>query len=86
MKNQPIRFFQCSSSVCRVSALSTNAGLAEALWNAEFYRLGADYMDRFPQLIQAVTAEEVNALDVVSHRECLMTQSAYTGLLKRLKS
>ena len=31
------------------------------------------------------TAEEVNALDVVSHRECLMTQSAYTGLLKRLK-
>jgi len=32
------------------------------------------------------TAEEVNALDVLSHRECLMTQSAYTGLLKRLKS
>ena len=32
------------------------------------------------------TAEEVNALDVVSHRECLMTQDAYAGLLKRLKS
>ena len=32
------------------------------------------------------TADEVNALDVVSHRECVMTQSAYTGLLKRLKS
>ena len=32
------------------------------------------------------TAEEVNALDVVSHRECLMTQGAYAGLLKRLKS
>ena len=32
------------------------------------------------------TADEVNALDVVSHRECLMTQSAYVGLLKRLKS
>ena len=31
------------------------------------------------------TAEEVNALDIVSHRECLMTKSAYTGLLKRLK-
>ena len=31
------------------------------------------------------TAEEVNALDVVSHRECLITQSAYTELLKRLK-
>ena len=32
------------------------------------------------------TAEEVNALDVVSQRECLMTQEAYKGLLKRLKS
>lgn len=42
-------------------ALSTNAGLASALWNAEFYRLGTDYIDRFPQLIEAVTKEEVNA-------------------------
>jgi len=32
------------------------------------------------------TAAEVNALDVVSHKECLMTQGAYTALLKRLKS
>ena len=32
------------------------------------------------------TSEEVNVLDVVSHTECLMTQSAYAGLLKRLKS
>ena len=36
--------------------------------------------------ISLKTADEVNALDVVSHRECVMTQSAYTGLLKRLKS
>jgi zinc protease len=42
-------------------SLSTNAGLAEALWNAEFYQLGADYIDRYPQLIQSVTAAEVNA-------------------------
>jgi zinc protease len=42
-------------------SLSTNAGLASALWNAEFYRLGVDYIDRFPQLIAAVSAEEVNA-------------------------
>jgi len=42
-------------------SLSTNAGLAEALWQAEFYRLGADYIERYPQLIHAVTAEEVNA-------------------------
>ena len=42
-------------------SLSTNAGLAEALWNAEFYELGFDYIDRFPELIQAVTLEEANA-------------------------
>lgn len=42
-------------------SLSTNAGLAEALWNAEFYGLGLDYIDRFPELIQAVTLEETNA-------------------------
>ncbi|MFN2597351.1 MAG: M16 family metallopeptidase [Pyrinomonadaceae bacterium] len=42
-------------------SLSTNAGLAEALWNAEFYRLGADYVDRYPRLIESVTREEVNA-------------------------
>jgi zinc protease len=42
-------------------SLSTNAGLAAALWNAEFYRLGIDYIDRYPELISAVTLEEVNA-------------------------
>lgn len=42
-------------------SLSTNAGIAEALWNAEFYQLGADYIDRYPQLVQAVTIAEVNA-------------------------
>jgi zinc protease len=42
-------------------SLSTNGGLAAALWNAEFYRLGLDYVDRYPQLISAVSTEEVNA-------------------------
>lgn len=42
-------------------SLATNAGLSAALWNAEFYRLGVDYIDRYPQLIGAVTREEVNA-------------------------
>jgi zinc protease len=41
--------------------LATNAGLAQAMWNAEFYHLGMDYIDRYPQIIQAVTLEEVNA-------------------------
>nr|MBA3767786.1 insulinase family protein [Acidobacteriota bacterium] len=35
--------------------------LARALWNAEFYGLGVDYIDRYPQIIEAVTVEEVNA-------------------------
>jgi zinc protease len=42
-------------------SLSTNAGLATALWNAEFYRLGLDYVERYPELVRAVTVEEVNA-------------------------
>ncbi|MGB7926456.1 MAG: pitrilysin family protein [Pyrinomonadaceae bacterium] len=42
-------------------SLATNDGLARAIWNAEFYSLGIDYIDRYPQLIQAVTVEEVNA-------------------------
>ncbi|HEX8921203.1 MAG TPA: pitrilysin family protein, partial [Pyrinomonadaceae bacterium] len=42
-------------------SLATNAGLAQAMWNAEFYHLGIDYIDRYPQIIQSVTVEEVNA-------------------------
>lgn len=42
-------------------SLANNTGLARALWNAEFYNLGADYIDRYPQLIQAVTPDEANA-------------------------
>ena len=36
--------------------------------------------------VSVKTADEVNALDVVSHKECVMTKDAYSGLLKRLKS
>jgi zinc protease len=42
-------------------SLSTNGGLAEALWDAEFHRLGADFLDRYPRLVEAVTLEEANA-------------------------
>lgn len=42
-------------------SLATNGGLARALWNAEFYNLGLDYIDRYPQIIESVTIEEVNA-------------------------
>ncbi len=36
--------------------------------------------------VSVKTAEEVNVLDVVSHRECVMTKAAYAGLVKRLKA
>lgn len=36
--------------------------------------------------IAVKTAGEVNALDIVSHKECVMTKGAYSILLKRLKS
>ena len=42
-------------------SLSTNAGIAAALWNAEFYRLGLDYVERYPELVRAVTVEDANA-------------------------
>ena len=31
------------------------------------------------------TADEVNILDVASHKECVITKAAYSGLIKRLK-
>ena len=36
--------------------------------------------------VSVKTDMEVNALDVVSHKECVMTKAAYQGLIKRLKS
>lgn len=36
--------------------------------------------------VSVKTMDEVNALDVVSHKECVMTQGAYSGLVKRLKA
>ena len=38
------------------------------------------------QGVSVKTAEEVNVLDVVAHKECVITKGAYSGLLKRLKS
>ncbi len=30
------------------------------MWVSEFHSLGMDYVDRYPQLVEAVTTEEVN--------------------------
>jgi zinc protease len=41
--------------------LGTNAGLARRMWTNEFYGLGIDYVDRYQQIIESVTIDEVNA-------------------------
>jgi len=41
--------------------LGTNAGLARRVWTNEFYNLAMDYVDRYKEIIEAVTIEEVNA-------------------------
>jgi zinc protease len=41
--------------------LETNAGMAEILWVAEFYHLGADYIDKYADYYRAVTVAQVNA-------------------------
>jgi len=43
-------------------ALETNAGIANYLQTAEFFRLGLDYDIRVPDLLRAVTLEQVNAV------------------------
>ena len=42
-------------------ALETNAGIANFLQTAEFFGLGLDYDVRLPDLLRAVTLDEVNA-------------------------
>jgi zinc protease len=42
-------------------ALETNAAIANFLQNAEFFDLGLDYDVRLPDLLRAVTLDEVNA-------------------------
>jgi zinc protease len=40
--------------------LETNGGMAEILWAMEFYRLGADYIDRYAEYYRAVTVAQAN--------------------------
>lgn len=42
-------------------ALETNAGVARALLNAEFYDLGMDYLRDYASIYRSVTLEQVNA-------------------------
>jgi zinc protease len=40
--------------------LETNTGMADVLWATEFYRLGADYLDRYGDHYRAVTVDQAN--------------------------
>jgi zinc protease len=40
--------------------LETNSGMADVLWAMEFYRLGADYLDRYADYYRAVTLAQAN--------------------------
>jgi zinc protease len=40
--------------------LETNSGMADVLWAMEFYRLGADYLDRYGDYYRAVTVTQAN--------------------------
>ena len=40
--------------------LETNVGMADVLWAMEFYRLGADYLDRYADFYRAVTVAQAN--------------------------
>jgi predicted Zn-dependent peptidase len=42
--------------------LETNAGIAQFLQTAEFFNLGLDYDVRLPELLGAVTLEEVHGV------------------------
>ena len=42
--------------------LETNAGIAQFLQTAEFFNLGLDYDVRLPELLGAVTLEEVHSV------------------------
>jgi len=42
-------------------ALESNDGVAATLLNIEYHRLGLDYLERYPGIIQALTADELVA-------------------------
>jgi zinc protease len=42
-------------------SLETNSGLASVIIDMELYKLGLDYLQRFPDLINAITSAQVQA-------------------------
>lgn len=62
-----------------IVGLATNGGLASQLSSIELYGLGEDYLDRFPELVKAMTREQVNAaIQTYFHPEVATTIIAGT--------
>ncbi|MBL8188664.1 MAG: insulinase family protein, partial [Acidobacteria bacterium] len=59
--------------------LATNAGMAGQIVNTELFELGADYLDKFPSLIAALTKPEIDeAIRKYIHPEVATTVIAGT--------
>jgi len=43
-------------------SLESNSGIAQTLLEAEFYRLGLDYVDKYPSYVRAVSREDVQKM------------------------
>lgn len=69
-----------------VAAILGTFKLEKPLFMVEQKTKNFELGSRNIQGVAVKTAMEVNVLDVVAHKECVMTKGAYTGLLKRLKS
>jgi len=62
--------------------LETNAGIAQFLQSAEFFNLGLDYDVRLPELLGAVTLEEIHAVAqkyLDAGRATIVIAGPYTG-------
>lgn len=61
IREEELRDEQSSIAGSFKVGLATNGGVAGQLSSIELYGLGLDYLDRFPDIVRAVTVDQVNA-------------------------
>lgn len=64
MQNEPVPTAELADSQAYITGsmpvgLETNSGLVNAITDMEYYNLGLDYLQNYPDLIQAITPERV---------------------------
>ncbi|HRW04278.1 MAG TPA: pitrilysin family protein [Caldilineaceae bacterium] len=61
--------------------LETNAGVASTLLNMEWYQLGLDYLERYPDLIYGITVEDVQrvAAQYIDPEQCTIVVAGPTA-------